>query len=420
MNVARQDVAPARRSGTPHAPPARPVTRDRDLRAGHRRRHRRSRLSRARARRRARRARARPRHDPLRRRAARARGDRGARPPATRSTCCPAAGFERSASAERDRAQPPHGVRHRGRVRPRASRLVRRLRPAGRRRRRRLRVAARAGRGPRSGASRRSSTSRRRTRAWPTASRCGSARGPRCRCPGTPLRGAVVTGNPIRPAIAAVERAPGDAAARRRRRREPGRPALNDAALELYDRWRDRDRRRDPPRRRAPATTKSAEHRLARAARAGRPARRTGSSPTRTTWTLYAERHGRGVPSGRHDRRARRGRHAVGAGAAARRARRPPDRATPTRWSRPGAAVMVPDARARRRAPRARARRAARRPDRARARWAPPPARSAGPTPPPASPTWSRRRGGRVAAEHELDLSRAAHACTSSASAAPA
>ncbi len=26
--------------------------------------------------------------------------------------------------------------------------------------------------------------------------------------PGTPLRGAVVTGNPIRPAIAAVERAP--------------------------------------------------------------------------------------------------------------------------------------------------------------------------------------------------------------------
>ena len=58
--------------------------------------------------------------------------------------------------------------------------------------------------------------------------------------PGTELRGAVVTGNPIRPAIAAVERAPlappriavvgGSLGAR----------SLNQAVLGLYDRWRDR------------------------------------------------------------------------------------------------------------------------------------------------------------------------------------
>jgi UDP-N-acetylglucosamine--N-acetylmuramyl-(pentapeptide) pyrophosphoryl-undecaprenol N-acetylglucosamine transferase len=59
--------------------------------------------------------------------------------------------------------------------------------------------------------------------------------------PGTPLRGAVLTGNPIRPEVAAVERAPvepplvavvgGSLGARR----------LNQAALGLYDRWRARD-----------------------------------------------------------------------------------------------------------------------------------------------------------------------------------
>ncbi|MET0276000.1 MAG: UDP-N-acetylglucosamine--N-acetylmuramyl-(pentapeptide) pyrophosphoryl-undecaprenol N-acetylglucosamine transferase [Acidimicrobiia bacterium] len=59
--------------------------------------------------------------------------------------------------------------------------------------------------------------------------------------PGTKLRGAVVTGNPIRPLISRVQRAPatppmiavvgGSLGARR----------INDAALELYDRWRARD-----------------------------------------------------------------------------------------------------------------------------------------------------------------------------------
>lgn len=57
--------------------------------------------------------------------------------------------------------------------------------------------------------------------------------------PGTPLRGAIVTGNPVRAAILAVRRAPtpgliaifgGSLGARR----------INDAALELYDRWRSR------------------------------------------------------------------------------------------------------------------------------------------------------------------------------------
>ncbi len=59
--------------------------------------------------------------------------------------------------------------------------------------------------------------------------------------PGTPLRGAVVTGNPIRPAITAVQRHPvtppmvavvgGSLGARR----------VNDATVELAERWRERD-----------------------------------------------------------------------------------------------------------------------------------------------------------------------------------
>jgi UDP-N-acetylglucosamine--N-acetylmuramyl-(pentapeptide) pyrophosphoryl-undecaprenol N-acetylglucosamine transferase len=59
--------------------------------------------------------------------------------------------------------------------------------------------------------------------------------------PGTPLRGAIVTGNPIRGEIAATQRGP-----------DPARPLvavfggslgavrINEAALGLYDRWRDR------------------------------------------------------------------------------------------------------------------------------------------------------------------------------------
>ena len=60
--------------------------------------------------------------------------------------------------------------------------------------------------------------------------------------PGTPLRGAVLTGNPVRRAITEVRRAPDTT--------RPlvlvfggslGAGRLNEAALGLYDRWRDRD-----------------------------------------------------------------------------------------------------------------------------------------------------------------------------------
>ena len=81
----------------------------------------------------------------------------------------------------------------------------------------------------------------RRTPGWPTASRCASAPAPRSPARAPRCAGAVVTGNPVRP---------GD----RRRCGGPrstpplvavvggslGRPAVNDAALGLYDRWRDR------------------------------------------------------------------------------------------------------------------------------------------------------------------------------------
>jgi UDP-N-acetylglucosamine--N-acetylmuramyl-(pentapeptide) pyrophosphoryl-undecaprenol N-acetylglucosamine transferase len=59
--------------------------------------------------------------------------------------------------------------------------------------------------------------------------------------PGTPLRGATLTGNPVRPAIVAVKRAPA---------RPPvvaivggslGSAALNELALGLHDTWRDRN-----------------------------------------------------------------------------------------------------------------------------------------------------------------------------------
>lgn len=59
--------------------------------------------------------------------------------------------------------------------------------------------------------------------------------------PGTPLRGAVLTGNPVRPEIAATARLPvapplvGVVGA------SLGAGVLNDATLDLYDRWRGRD-----------------------------------------------------------------------------------------------------------------------------------------------------------------------------------
>jgi len=58
--------------------------------------------------------------------------------------------------------------------------------------------------------------------------------------PGTPLRGAVVTGNPIRPAIGAVDRSPVDPPRIAVVGGSLGARSLNEAVLGLYDRWRDR------------------------------------------------------------------------------------------------------------------------------------------------------------------------------------
>jgi UDP-N-acetylglucosamine--N-acetylmuramyl-(pentapeptide) pyrophosphoryl-undecaprenol N-acetylglucosamine transferase len=58
--------------------------------------------------------------------------------------------------------------------------------------------------------------------------------------PGTPLRGAVVTGNPIRPEIAAVERAPVSPPMVAVVGGSLGSRTINHATLELYDRWRGR------------------------------------------------------------------------------------------------------------------------------------------------------------------------------------
>ena len=59
--------------------------------------------------------------------------------------------------------------------------------------------------------------------------------------PGTPLRNAVLTGNPIRPEIAAVRRAPARPPIVAVMGGSLGAGRLNTAALALYDRWRDRD-----------------------------------------------------------------------------------------------------------------------------------------------------------------------------------
>jgi UDP-N-acetylglucosamine--N-acetylmuramyl-(pentapeptide) pyrophosphoryl-undecaprenol N-acetylglucosamine transferase len=59
--------------------------------------------------------------------------------------------------------------------------------------------------------------------------------------PGTPLRGGVLTGNPIRPEVAAVQRAPAEPPLVAVVGGSLGARRLNQAALGLYDRWRARD-----------------------------------------------------------------------------------------------------------------------------------------------------------------------------------
>ena len=131
------------------------------------------------------------------------------RRPGSQSTCLPGRGLERSTSPAALRRNLAHGARHRGRVRCVRDRWSAGCARGGRRRRR-LRVAAGVVAARACADPAWSSTSRTRTRAWPTGSRCAWARAPAVSFPGTPLRGAVVTGNPIRPAIArACERAAG-------------------------------------------------------------------------------------------------------------------------------------------------------------------------------------------------------------------
>lgn len=59
--------------------------------------------------------------------------------------------------------------------------------------------------------------------------------------PGTPLRGAVVTGNPIRPDVATVRREPSDRPLLAIVGGSLGARRLNDAALGVYEHWRARD-----------------------------------------------------------------------------------------------------------------------------------------------------------------------------------
>ena len=179
----------------------------------------------------------------------------------------------------------------------------------------------------------------------------------RCPFPGTDLPRAVVTGNPVRPEILAVDRRPrprrGPARARpagrphgrrRVRRLARRRGAINEAVPRRWSsRWADRDRPRRPPRRRAtrlgptcgrgPPTLPDGRARLpggelrgphGPAARGRRPRRQPGRR--------------------RHGRRAGRGRPAGGARAAARSPPRDHQTANAAALADAGAAVLVPDA----------------------------------------------------------------------------
>ena len=197
-----------------------PQCRERDVRARHRWWNRWSRVSGARARRRARPTRSSARHDPFRRLATWARGHRGARSRVRDRSSCPG-----GASIARGRC--PALARN---VRTawdtvvafaRAMGIVRRTRPAvvvgvGGYASLPALVAGRLLRIP---------AVIHEADAHPglanrIAVRLGAR--PAVSLPDTPLRGAVVTGNPIRPEIVSVERAPRDAADRRGGRWKPG------------------------------------------------------------------------------------------------------------------------------------------------------------------------------------------------------
>ena len=134
-----------------------------------------------------------------------------------------------------------------------------------------------------------SSTSRTRRRASPTVSAVRLGARAAMSLPGTPLRGAMLTGNPIRAEIAAVRPAPGgDRSLVGVFGGSLGARHVNDAVLDLAARWRSRDDLRGPSRLRVSATTSGVPV-CSRAC--ARPATRssTSSCRTRSTWrTLYA------------------------------------------------------------------------------------------------------------------------------------
>ena len=324
----------ARRARAP--PPVPPATAigDRDRRPDQRRRHRRPRLPRARARRGARRARAR----------SATRCASSARSAGLEATAVPAAGFaidllpgrglERSASAE------PRSRRtsaRRATPRSRSSRVRGWCDGSGR-------------------ASSSASAGTRRSRRWsrralvriPTVVHEADAH------PGLANRiavrlGRARRGDPARHAAArgGRHRQP-DPPRDRRGRADPGGPApASPSSAAAWAPGRSTGRRSGsttagataPTSRsttsRAPATTKSASTTLADAAASGRPLSYRLVPFEEHMEVVYAEATLVVSPRGRDDRRAHRRRHARGAGAAAGRARRPPDRQRPTPWSRP-------------------------------------------------------------------------------------
>ena len=212
----------------------------------------------------------------------------------------------------------------------RAVRIVRRLRAAGGRRGRRLRVGARASSPRASCGSRWSSTSRTPSPGSRTSSRPGSAPASRSRSPAPRWPDATVLGNPVRASLATLVRAPDPT--------RPmlgvvggslGSPRLNDAALDLYDRWRGR----------VDVQVRHVAGKLHYDECRSRLDRLHRSQDTLVYELvpyedhmdrLYGDRVARGVP-GRcgHGRGARGRRGALGARAVAGRGRRPPDRQRP-------------------------------------------------------------------------------------------